>query len=140
MTSTTKIRRESSGGMEWLGVWNDWGYGIAFFRARNFQSSEPEIWRKSLFCGISCIFLEISASEKMFSDSGKWPFHAPPIHTPIHTPTKCRPKNAHLCFFSFFLMPNLCIMTPILLCRAIAQLNCLQAQGCIPRKRVQQSV
>ena len=37
-------------------------------------------------CGISGIFLEISASEKYFSDSGKWPFHTPPIHTP----TKCR--------------------------------------------------
>ena len=26
-----------------------WGYGIVFFRARNFQNSEPEIWQKSLF-------------------------------------------------------------------------------------------
>ena len=81
-------RRESSGGMEWLGVWNGWGYGIAFFRALNFQISEPEIWRKSLFCGISGTFLELLASEKYFSDSGKWPFHTPPIHTP----TKCRPS------------------------------------------------
>ena len=32
-----------------MGVWNGWGYGIAFFRALNFQNSEPEIWRKSLF-------------------------------------------------------------------------------------------
>ena len=32
-----------------VGVWNGWGYGIAFFRALNFQISEPEIWRKSLF-------------------------------------------------------------------------------------------
>ena len=49
------FRRESSGGMEWLGVWNGWGYGMAggmalhFFRALIFQISEPEIWRKSLF-------------------------------------------------------------------------------------------
>ena len=35
--------------MEWLGVWNGWGYGIAIFRALNFQISEPEIWQKSLF-------------------------------------------------------------------------------------------
>ena len=26
-----------------VGVWNGWGYGIAFFRALNFQISEPEI-------------------------------------------------------------------------------------------------
>ena len=32
-----------------VGVWNGWGYGIAFFRALNFEISEPEIWRKSLF-------------------------------------------------------------------------------------------
>ena len=25
-----------------MGVWNGWGYGIAFFRALNFQISEPE--------------------------------------------------------------------------------------------------
>ena len=27
-----------------VGVWNGWGYGIAFFRALNFRISEPEIW------------------------------------------------------------------------------------------------
>ena len=32
-----------------MGVWNGWGEGIAFFRALNFQNSEPEIWRKPLF-------------------------------------------------------------------------------------------
>ena len=32
-----------------MGVWNGWGYGIAIFRALNFQISEPEIWQKSLF-------------------------------------------------------------------------------------------
>ena len=67
----------------------DWGYGIAFFRALNFQISEPEIWRKSLWLRNLRILLEISASEKYFSDSGKWPFHTPPIHTP----TKCRPTK-----------------------------------------------
>ena len=51
-------------------------------------SLTSEIWRKSLLCGISGIFLEISASEKCISDSGKWPFHTPPIHPP----TKCQPK------------------------------------------------
>ena len=77
------LRRESSRGMEWLG-----GPGIAFFRALKFQISEPEIWKKNRsLCGISGIFLEISASEKNFPDSGKWPFHMPPIYTS----TKCRP-------------------------------------------------
>ena len=71
-----------------VGVWNGWGYGIAIFRALNFQISEPEIWQKSL-CGILGIFPKNSASEKYFSDSGKWPFHTPPIHTP----TKCRSPN-----------------------------------------------
>ena len=47
--NTFTPRRESSGGMEWLGVWNGWGYGIAFFRALNFQISEPEIRQKSFF-------------------------------------------------------------------------------------------
>ena len=75
------------GSLVW--VWNGWGYGIAIFRALNLQISEPEIWQKSLFCGISGIFLENSVSEKYFSDSGKWPFHTPPIHTP----TKCRPNQ-----------------------------------------------
>ena len=61
-----KTRRESSGGMEWL------GYGIAVFRALNFQISEPEIWRENRsFRGISDIFLEISASENYLSDAGK---------------------------------------------------------------------
>ena len=32
-----------------VGVWNGWGYGIAFFGALNCQISEPEIWQKSLF-------------------------------------------------------------------------------------------
>ena len=32
-----------------MGVWNGWGYGIAFFRALKSQNSEPEIWQKSLF-------------------------------------------------------------------------------------------
>ena len=32
-----------------VGVWNGWGYGIAFSRALNFQISEPEIWQKSHF-------------------------------------------------------------------------------------------
>ena len=32
-----------------VGVWNGWGYGIAFFRTLNFQISEPGIWPKSLF-------------------------------------------------------------------------------------------
>ena len=29
-----------------MGVWNGWGYGIAIFRAQNFQISEPEILQK----------------------------------------------------------------------------------------------
>ena len=32
-----------------MGVWNGWGYGIAFFRALKFQISGPEIWQESLF-------------------------------------------------------------------------------------------
>ena len=39
------------------------------------------------FCRILGILLQISASEKYSSDSGKRRFHTPPIHTP----TKCRP-------------------------------------------------
>ena len=55
-----------------VGVWNGWGFGIAFFRALNFQIPEPESFCKNRsFCGILGIFLQISASEKYFSDSGK---------------------------------------------------------------------
>ena len=81
-----------------VGVWNGWGYGIAFFRALKFQISEPEICGKNRsFCRISRNFVAISASEKYFSDSGKWPFHTPPIHTP----TKCRTINIVLAFPQF---------------------------------------
>ena len=72
-----------------MGVWNGWGYGIAIFRALNFQISEPEIWQKSLFLRNFRDFPGKFVSEKYFSDSGKWPFHTPPIHTP----TKCRPTK-----------------------------------------------
>ena len=71
-----------------VGVWNGWGYGIAFFWALNFQISEPEIGENRSFCGIYRILLQLSAFETKFSDTGKWSFHTPPIHTP----TKCRPK------------------------------------------------
>ena len=84
-----KLMKMSKLGGNRVRVWNGWGYGIAIFRALKLQISEPEIWRKSLFLRN---FQEISASEKYFSDSGKWPFHTPPIHTP----TKCRPKNSPL--------------------------------------------
>ena len=135
-----------------MGVWNGWGYGIAIFRALNFQISEPEVWRKKCRfskcrfsvlnlkfdfisdggctrekqiqkalgslppCRNRCRFSEsaicssrvrppseiksnfnsaefqgvsweIRPLKNIFSDSGKWPFHTPPIHTP----TKCRP-------------------------------------------------
>ena len=36
-------------GVSLVGVWNGWGYGIAFFRALNFLISEPEIWQNPLF-------------------------------------------------------------------------------------------
>ena len=77
-----------------VGVWNGWGYGIAIFRALNFQISEPEIWQKSLFLrNFSEYFSNFPGKfEKYFSDSGKWPFHTPPIHTP----TKCRPIFVHI--------------------------------------------
>ena len=74
-------RRESSGGMEWLGVslWTCIFSGSVFSNFLKFGENRS-------FCGISGIFLEISASEKSFS---KWPYNTPPIHTP----TKCRPNN-----------------------------------------------
>ena len=71
-----------------MGVWNGWGYGIAFFRALNFKFRSLKFGKNRSACGISGIFLENSASEKYFSDSGQWPFHTPPIHTP----TKCQPS------------------------------------------------
>ena len=40
-----RYTRESNGSTEWLRVWNY----FSFFRALNFQISEPEIWGISLF-------------------------------------------------------------------------------------------
>ena len=61
-----------------MGVW----HGIAFFGALKIQISEPDIGENHS-CRISGIFLEISTSEKYFPDSGKWPFHTPPIHATV---------------------------------------------------------
>ena len=61
-----------------MGVWNGWVellfFGLWIFTFRSLKFGED-----CSFCGISGIFLENSASEKYFSDSGKWPFHTPPI-------------------------------------------------------------
>ena len=38
--------RDAIVGRNLMGVWNGWGYGIAFFRPLKFQISGPEIWRK----------------------------------------------------------------------------------------------
>ena len=48
LKNVPKVSRTQLGG-SLVGVWNGWGYGIAFFRALNFQISEPEIWQKSPF-------------------------------------------------------------------------------------------
>ena len=61
---------------------------LHFFGLWIFKFRSLKFGKNRSFCGISGIFLEISGSEKYFPDSGKWPFHTPPIHTP----TKCRPK------------------------------------------------
>ena len=52
-------------------------------RALNFQISELKFGENRSFCRISGIFLEISASEIYFSDSGKWPFHTPQSIPPL---------------------------------------------------------
>ena len=44
-----------------MGVWNGWGYGIAFFRALKFRTSEPENYLAKIalsaeFQGFSCKF------------------------------------------------------------------------------------
>ena len=53
-----------------MGVWNGWGYGIAFFGALKFQTSDPEIWANIDLSveiqGFSCKFW----APKIFSDSG----------------------------------------------------------------------
>ena len=69
-----------------MGVWNAWGYGIASFRALNFQMSEPEIWQTfAVSAEFLRMFLRISAPEKYFLrtlENGHSIRH--------HTPTKCR--------------------------------------------------
>ena len=74
-----------AGGMElhFFGLWD--------FEFRSLKSGENRS-----FCGIAGIYLQISGSENYFSDSGKWPFHTPPIHTP----TKCQPINITFLFWS----------------------------------------
>ena len=69
-----------------VGVWSAWGYGIAFFRAPNFQNSEPQIWQKladsAEFQGFSCKFRPLKSA---FRNREKWQFHMLPnwIHTPL---------------------------------------------------------
>ena len=54
--------RESSEGMEWLGVWS-----CIFFRALKFLIfRSPNFGENRSFCGISGIFMEISALEIIF--------------------------------------------------------------------------
>ena len=57
------------------------GMELRFISGSEFQFSEPEFWQNRSDCGISEIFRQISAPEAYFSDSGKSPFHMPPIHT-----------------------------------------------------------
>ena len=114
-----KFRRESSGGMEWLGVWN------CSFSGSQFQILESELEKFAVsaeFQGFSCKFRPL---KKYFLDSGKWPFHTPQIHTP----TECRPKICmhvsfsplslrfvfvHLSFcLPFFLFIFLCVLSPL---------------------------
>ena len=66
------------------------GMELQFFGLWIFKFRSLKFGKNRSFCGISGIFPKNSASEKYFSDSGKWPFHTPPIHTP----TKCRPKQS----------------------------------------------
>ena len=54
------------------------GMELHFFGLWIFKFRSLKFGKNRSFCGISGIFLEISASEKYFSDSGKWPFHTPP--------------------------------------------------------------
>ena len=51
--SKKNTKRKLGGSL--VGVWNGWGYGIAFFRALNFQISEPEIWSPGLEDTVSAI-------------------------------------------------------------------------------------
>ena len=82
------MHRSHVGGRGLVGVWSGWGMELNVFRLwiSNFGA-----WN---LAKIARIFLQISASEKYFSDSGKWPFHT----LPIRTPTKCRPGNVPLWF------------------------------------------
>ena len=87
-----------------VGVGNGWGCGVAFFQALHSQVSEPDIWQRSLFlCTISGIFLEISASEKYFSNSGKLPFYTPPIQPPLSADRNIKQFQRTVCANSFCL-------------------------------------
>ena len=80
-----------------MGVWNGWGYGIAFFRALNFQISEPEIWRKSLFLrNFRGFSRKIRPLKNIF---GLWKMAIP--YATNHTPTKCRPIKRKYKFWVF---------------------------------------
>ena len=60
---TTRFYIATKLGGSLVGVWNGWGYEIAFFRALNFEISSLKFGENRSFCGISGTFLEISASE-----------------------------------------------------------------------------
>ena len=49
-----------------MGVWNGWGYGVAVFRALNFQFRSLKFGKKSLCRRNSGIFLEIRPLKSIF--------------------------------------------------------------------------
>ena len=63
-------RRESSGGMEWLGVWN------CIFSGPEFSNFGAWNLAKIALSAEFRVFPANSGSEKYFSDSGEWPFLA----------------------------------------------------------------
>ena len=71
-----------------VGVWNGWEYGIVILRALKFNFRSPKFGKdRSLSAEFQGFSRKFRPPKNVFSDSGKWPFRAPPVHTP----TKCRP-------------------------------------------------
>ena len=72
-----------------MGVWNGWGYGIAFFRALKFKILEPEIWPKIFHSAEYQAFsFKFRPLKNIF---GLWKMAIPYATSPY--PTKCWPRK-----------------------------------------------
>ena len=73
-------------------LWNGWAYGIALFRALNFEFRSLKFGKNRSFCGVSGILLKNSASDQYFF--GLWNMVVPYANN-RGPPTTHHPHKRH---------------------------------------------